>query len=74
MTIVDIHKAETQLETLINRMLAGEAIVIAKSGQPVAHLMPIEAPQPRTPGIAKGRITNAFFEPLPEDELQAWEA
>ena len=29
--------------------------------------------EPRRPGLAKGRLTEAFFEPLPEDELAAWQ-
>jgi hypothetical protein len=28
---------------------------------------------PRKPGLAKGRLTDAFFEPLPADELDAWQ-
>lgn len=29
--------------------------------------------QPRTPGLLTGQLGDAFFEPLPEEELQAWE-
>jgi hypothetical protein len=29
--------------------------------------------QPRTPGLLKGKLSDAFFEPLPEEELQQWE-
>jgi hypothetical protein len=32
-----------------------------------------EHTQPRTPGLLKGQLGGAFFEPLPEDELQQWE-
>ncbi|MEH2258788.1 hypothetical protein [Nostoc sp.] len=32
-----------------------------------------ERTQPRTPGLLKGQLSDAFFEPLPEDELQQWE-
>ncbi|MDB9510071.1 hypothetical protein PN499_02470 [Kamptonema animale CS-326] len=32
-----------------------------------------ELTQPRTPGLLTGQITEAFFEPLPEEELQQWE-
>jgi len=28
---------------------------------------------PRTPGLLKGNLSDAFFEPLPEEELQQWE-
>jgi hypothetical protein len=30
-------------------------------------------PQPRTPGLLSGNLGNAFFDPLPEEELQQWE-
>jgi hypothetical protein len=32
-----------------------------------------EPVQPRTPGLLAGQLGDAFFEPLPEEELQAWE-
>lgn len=32
-----------------------------------------EPKQPRTPGLLKGQLGDAFFEPLPEEELQEWE-
>ncbi|MGD1703379.1 hypothetical protein [Dapis sp. BLCC M229] len=33
----------------------------------------LENPQPRTPGLLTGKLGEAFFEPLPEEELQQWE-
>ena len=73
MTTVNMHEAKTNLSKLIDRMLIGEEIIIAKSGKPVARLVPVEVPQPRVPGIAQGRVTEAFFQPLPDSELEAWE-
>jgi hypothetical protein len=32
-----------------------------------------ETLQPRTPGLVPGKLGDAFFEPLPEEELQQWE-
>jgi len=32
-----------------------------------------EQPQPRTPGLLTGKLGDAFFEPLPEEELEQWE-
>jgi hypothetical protein len=32
-----------------------------------------EQQQPRTPGLLVGKLGDAFFEPLPEEELQQWE-
>jgi prevent-host-death family protein len=73
MTTVNMQEAKTNLSKLIDRMLIGEEIIIAKSGKPVARLVPAEAPQPRVPGIAQGRVTEAFFQPLLDTELEAWE-
>jgi hypothetical protein len=35
--------------------------------------VPAEESAPRKPGLAEGRVTDAFFEPLPEDELAEWQ-
>jgi prevent-host-death family protein len=73
MTMVNVHAAKTHLSRLLERVAAGEEIVIAKAGRPVARLVPINREEPRKPGPAKGRLTDAFFEPLPADELDAWQ-
>ena len=70
---VNIHEAKTHLSRLLARAHAGEEIVIAKSGKPYAKLVPLDEKNERTPGLAKGRVTDAFFEPLPEEELNSWE-
>jgi len=69
---VNVHQAKTHLSRLLEQVAAGEEVVIAKAGKPVARIVPIAQREPRRPGIAKGRLTEAFFEPLPEDELAAW--
>jgi prevent-host-death family protein len=73
MTIVNIHEAKTNLSRLLQQVAAGEEIVIARAGKPIARIVPVSKPQPRRPGIAKGEVTDAFFEPLSEDELAGWE-
>jgi prevent-host-death family protein len=73
MTTVNVHHAKTHLSRLLERAATGEEIVIARAGQPVARLVPISPVEPRRPGLAKGRLTDAFFEPLPPDELDAWQ-
>lgn len=73
---VTIHEAKTTLSRLIAQAQAGEEIVIARGDVPVARLVPI-GPQTvaRKAGTLKGlvRISRAFFEPLPPDELASWE-
>jgi antitoxin (DNA-binding transcriptional repressor) of toxin-antitoxin stability system len=73
---VTIHVAKTTLSQLIARVEAGEEIIIALDKHPVAKLVPIQrAASKRRFGAMRGqaRVDDAFFEPLPEDELKAWE-
>ncbi|MBA4369284.1 MAG: type II toxin-antitoxin system prevent-host-death family antitoxin [Desulfobacterium sp.] len=70
---INVHQAKTNLSKLLARANAGEEIIIAKSGKPYAKLVPIKKMEKRVPGIAKGAVTEAFFEPLSEDELRGWE-
>ena len=54
---VNIHEAKTHLSRLVERAAAGEEIVIAKAGKPVARLTPLPAvPQRRKFGSMKGKI------------------
>lgn len=70
---VNIHEAKAHLSRLLERARAGEEIIIAKNGVPWARLVPLASSTPRVPGLLSGRVDDAFFEPLPEDELDAWE-
>ncbi len=65
---VNIHEAKTHLSKYLAMVQEGREIVIAKSGKPIAKLIPIAEKSPRVPGSAKGRITVSadFNEPLPE--------
>lgn len=79
MATVTIHQAKTNLSRLIARAEAGEEILIARGKEPVARLTAL----PRhggERGLAGSMAAvwpdlprSAFFEPLPEDELHAWE-
>ncbi len=70
---VNIHEAKTQFSQLVDRAHAGEEIIVAKDGKPWARLVPLAAPTVRQPGLLRGlRIDPAFYEPLPDDELDAW--
>ena len=73
MRTVNVHEAKTYLSRLLDQVAAGEEVIIARAGKPIARLVPADRSEPRVPGIAKGRVTDAFFEPLPEEELAAWE-
>ncbi len=73
MQIVNVHEAKTHFSRLLSRAHVGEEIIIAKAGEPYAKLVPLKPLQKRKAGIAKGAVTDAFFEPLPDTELAAWE-
>jgi prevent-host-death family protein len=64
---VNIHQAKTQLSRLLERVAAGEEIVIAKSGKPLAKLVPFREVV-RQPGRLKGKIKigRDFDAPLPD--------
>ena len=68
MKTVNVHEAKTHLSRLLERAHAGEEIIIAKSGEPYARLVPLKTGKSkREPGTLKGavEITDAFFAPLP---------
>lgn len=75
MYVVNVHQAKTELSRLLARVEAGENVVIARRGQPVARLVPCKEPVKRQPDVLKGKVVvpDSFFDPLPEDELAAWE-
>ena len=74
MTQLDIHEAGPQLADLVSRAQAGEEIVIARNGKPIAKLGPVES-KPRIFGEFEGKIemTDDFNAPLTEAELAEWE-
>jgi prevent-host-death family protein len=54
---VNIHDAKTHLSRLVARVEAGEEIVLARGGRPVARLVPVSArTQPRKLGLLRGRL------------------
>jgi prevent-host-death family protein len=72
---VNIHDAKTRLSRLIERVEAGEEIVIARAGRPVARLAPLRARLgPRRLGRLDGRfrIPDDFNDPLPPAVLEAF--
>jgi prevent-host-death family protein len=75
-TTFNVHAAKTHLSRLLQRVAAGEEIVIARAGVPIARLVPYErTAKPRRAGRWAGRIVigDDFDAPLSPDELAAWE-
>ena len=75
MPVVNVHQAKTQLSRLLVQVEAGEDVVIARRGEPVARLVRCKPRGKRQFGAMKGKlvIDDSFFDPLPEEELRAWE-
>lgn len=71
--IVNIHEAKTHLSRLLEDVQNGEEIVIAKAGKPYARLLPMQRLEKIPMGFLTGEVPDSFFDPLPEDELAAWE-
>jgi prevent-host-death family protein len=74
-TTVNIHEAKTHFSKLLARVSAGEEIVIARAGNPIARLAPLapEAGKKRVPGIDKGKIWMAKdFNSMSKRELDDW--
>lgn len=78
MQTVNIHAAKTQLSRLVDAAAAGEEIIIARAGKPVARLVPL-APQATGQKRVLGRLAGVltvpadFDAPLPDDVLDAFE-
>jgi len=67
---VNIHEAKTHLSKLLERVLLGEEVIIARAGKPIAKLVAIEpAPKNRILGSAKGEfvVPEDFNDPLPKE-------
>jgi prevent-host-death family protein len=76
MRTVNIHAAKTHLSRLIEEVAAGEEIIIAKAGKPVARLCPLahRAGKRKLGGLeGKLRIPDDFDAPLPDEILDLFE-
>lgn len=74
MDLLNVHYAKTHLSRLLDRVAAGEEIVLGKHGKPIAKLVPVQAVT-RRPGRLKGKIKIAadFDAPLPDDLAAAFQ-
>ena len=75
MTTVNVHEAKTQLSRLLAQVEAGEEVIIARNGKPVARLVSCRPKGKPQFGSHAGLLTvpDSFFDPLPEEELRLWE-
>ena len=76
MTSINIYEAKTHFSKLLERVAAGEEVIIARAGTPIAKLVPISAPARRQFGHWRHipcPPDSFFFDPMPEEELRLWE-
>ena len=72
--VLNVHEAKTHLSRLLKRVAAGEEVIIAKAGRPVARLIPFARPGKRILGMDEGKVWIApDFDELPPDLLAAFE-
>lgn len=73
MIVINIHEAKAKLSEYLDKVAAGERVLICKRNQPVAELRAVEQKrsEPRPIGLGKGTITipPSFYEPMPDEWL-----
>ena len=74
MLITNISEAKAQLSALIEKVMAGQEVIIGKAGKPVAKLVRYErSEKPRQPGALRGKISiGNDFDELPMDIAKAF--
>lgn len=72
---VNVHEAKTHLSRLLERVVHGEEVIIARAGTPVARLVPFRPSRMRALGLDAGRLVIAddFDAPLPAEVLADFE-
>lgn len=74
---LNIHEAKTHLSKYLPKLAKGETIILCKRNIPIAEIKPLPQPlkKKRPIGLAKGQfeILPSFFDPLPDDLLDAFE-
>ena len=74
MQTVNIHEAKTQLSRFVDQAAAGEEVIIARAGKPVARLMPLQSDkqQTRKLGLGKSKFTlPADFDLMSSNDIQS---
>lgn len=75
---INIHQAKTHLSRYLPVLAAGETILLCKRNVPIAEIRPIQpirtSPRPIGLGADEVAIPESFFEPLPEELVQAFKS
>ncbi|MGH3501095.1 MAG: type II toxin-antitoxin system Phd/YefM family antitoxin [Nocardioidaceae bacterium] len=70
---VRVQQAKTHLSAILTEVEHGAEVVIARGDEPVARLTPIGEVADREMGFVPYVVPDTFFEPLPAEELDAWQ-
>ena len=74
---INIHEAKTHLSRYLARLAQGETIILCNRNVPIAEIRPLPRARqaPRPIGLMRGQfeVPASFFEPLPEEEIAAFE-
>ena len=74
---LNIHEAKTHLSLILDKLKKGETILLCKRNQPIPEIRPLPSPPDRKGpiGLAKGQLalSKDFFEPLPEEVVEAFQ-
>ncbi len=78
MAKVSVQEAKTHLSSILDRVLAGETIVVCRHNRPVAEIRPLAAepvPVQRMIGFLDGKVNwdDVDFSPMSEEELADWD-
>ncbi len=73
---VNIHEAKTQFSKLLRRVAAGDEVIIARAGKPIAKIVGIDTERPRRFGIDRGvfEVPRDFDAALPAGVLDDFES
>ena len=73
-TTVNVYEAKTRLSSLLNLVEAGEEVIIARNGRPIARLGPLASKAPnRVPGALRGKIhIAADFDEFTDQDAADW--
>jgi len=78
MIVVNIHEAKAKLSEYLDAVAKGERVMICKRNQPVAELRAVEQKRTEPRQIGGGPyqfdIPDSFFEPMPDEVLDAFES
>jgi prevent-host-death family protein len=70
---VNVAEAKARLSELLDAAAAGRDVVLARAGRPIARLVAIGDPPPRTLGFLDLDIDDDLFAPLDDAEIDAWQ-